>query len=73
MNDTSSSPVDDRLVSMDYIAERVGISVRELRRNIPQWSGFPKAVKLGHRTVRFSLDGFNRWFEHFKSGQNQPA
>lgn len=73
MNEAPSISTEDRLVSLDYIAERIGISTRELRRNIPAWAGFPKAHKLGHRTVRISLAEFNRWLEAFKSGSTQPS
>ena len=73
MNEHPATPPEDRFVDLNYIAERIGVSSRELRREIPRWPGFPKAHKLGHRTVRFSLHEFNRWFEQLKSGGNQPA
>jgi predicted DNA-binding transcriptional regulator AlpA len=73
MNANPATPPDDRLVSLDYIAVRIGISSREVRRDIPGWPGFPRALKLGHRTVRYSLQEFNRWFEQLKTGGHQPA
>jgi len=73
MNEQPATSSDDRLVALAYIAERMGISIRELRRNIPGWSGFPRAHKLGYRTVRYSLHEFNQWFEQFKLSCHQPA
>jgi predicted DNA-binding transcriptional regulator AlpA len=73
MNENAPTPPDDRLVSLDYIADRIGISPREVRRDIPGWPGFPRALKLGYRTVRYSLQEFNQWFNQFKSGGNQPS
>lgn len=73
MNEHSTTPPEDRFVDLKYIAGRIGVSPREVSRDIPGWPGFPKAHKLGHRTVRYSLQEFNRWFEQFKSGGSQPA
>lgn len=70
--ETSVIP-EDRLITLDYIAGRMGISSREMRRNIPGWKGFPNELKLGHRTVRYSLNAFNQWFDNFKSQSSQPV
>jgi predicted DNA-binding transcriptional regulator AlpA len=73
MNGNPITAPDDRLVSIDYIAAKLGISVREVRRNIPGWPGFPKAHKLGYRTVRYSRLELDCWFELFKLDSKQPA
>jgi predicted DNA-binding transcriptional regulator AlpA len=73
MNENNPTPSDDRLVSPEYLAERIGISPRDLSRKIPKWHGFPKPHKLGHRTIRFSLHEFNCWLDALKSGGNSPT
>lgn len=66
---------EDKLIKLDYIANRLGISERETKRCIPEWQGqgFPAKVRIGYRTVRYSNLVFQKWFNEFISKTKGPS
>jgi hypothetical protein len=55
----------NRLVPLRALAQAMSMSERELRRNIPDWPGFPELVDLGHRKKVYSYDAFQSWLKDF--------
>ncbi len=48
----------DRMLTVDEVAERLGLSRDTVYHRARQW---PFTRKLGHRTLRFSALGLERW------------
>lgn len=51
-------PTDDRLVEVDEAARILNVSEDWLYHN---WKKLPFARKLGHKLLKFSVGGMNRW------------
>jgi len=51
-----SVPREDRLVTHEVVAEQMGLTVDEVKRR-----SLPFRVKLGHRTVRYSAKGLEKF------------
>lgn len=65
MNDNAPELPGNRLVPLRVLAHAMSMSERELRRNIPDWPGFPELVDLGHRKKVYSYDAFQNWLKEF--------
>jgi len=52
---------EDRLLTPEQAAARLGLTVRQVYRRAHR---FPFTTRLGRRTLRFSEAGLNRWLKH---------
>jgi predicted DNA-binding transcriptional regulator AlpA len=57
---TSAEHDTDVLLTTEAMADRMGLTREQLNRRGP---GLPFRVKLGHRTVRWSLRGYHKWLK----------
>jgi len=57
---TSESCDDDQLLTSEVMAVRMGLTATQLNRRGKE---LPFRVKLGWRTVRWSLRGYHKWLK----------
>ena len=52
-------PDDDALLDTEQMAAKMSLTAKQLSRR----NDLPFRVKLGHRTVRWSLRGYHKWLK----------
>ena len=68
MAQSASATVRPALMNIDQVAERLGVSVRHMRRLVAE-RRIP-FVKWGH-LLRFDPDEIDRWIEEFRSEERR--